>query len=863
MTAPPYDRDEVRAALNARASTVGARLLGEPNRVLSNGHELRWGTKGSFSLKISGDKVGMWFDHEGQGGGDLLDLIARERGCDFPSALAFGADLVGIKPRAPNGKGHYPNPRPPIIAPEPEPKHIAATPTEARTVPATLPLWTPPDEHSRPKFIGDPAIPPKYGSEMRRHVYMRSDVPVQIKIKQKTAPAWLPYYRVRNAHGTLGWQAKKPIDYRAVPYVGAVDPFDPALADDRIYWTEGEKDADTLGKINAPAFTFGGVGDGLPAGAEQFVVGRHVVILSHNDPQARDQKGALRFHPDGRPVMPGQDHAERKAELCYLVTASVRVVHFPELLEKGDVSDWIAQGHGLEELESRVDAAPLWQPRGSAAGPAPLPPITADAAALTAPTEQPPAPDQTEIEIARLAGLKLIDYERDRIAAAERLGIRVTILDKLVEAARPRSATPQGQGRALSLPEPAPWSSPVDGANLLTDLSDLIRRHVVMSRAAADAAGLWVVHTHAFEAAQIAPRLLIKSPEKQCGKSTLLHVLQHLAYRPLPTSNITAAALFRMIEVARPTLLIDEADTFLPANEEMRGIINSGHTQASAHVTRTVGDDFEPRQFSTWASMAVAAIGKLPGTIEDRGISLQLRRKRRDERVEPLRRKRVGHLQDGASRASRWVKDNIAAIAEMDPECPDELHGRAADNWEPLFAIADRAGGDWPARARSAALELSADSAADRDSIGTMLLGDIRAEFEAKGVDRFSGDDLTAHLIGLEDRPWPEFNKGKPLTKATLARQLGKFKILSGTIRLPDGRTPRGYYLASFDDAFARYLPPKSATVPQPHSHGHRGTFQSATEVSDVAVSKVPQPYSHGHCGTVAHLEGEAGERGQ
>ena len=467
------------------------------------------------------------------------------------------------------------------------------------------------------------------------------------------------------------------------------------------------------------------------------------------------------------------------------------------------------------------------------------------------------------IEIARLAGLKRIDYDRERTEAAKRLGIRAPILDKLVEAERPKSNVPQGQGRALVIPDPALWPHAVDGAELLADISDLIRRHVVMSHAAADAVALWIIHTHAFDAAQIAPRLLIKSPEKRCGKTTALMVIQNLVYRPLPTSNITTSALFRTIEAVRPTLLIDEVDTFLSTNEELRGIINSGHFQATAHVTRTVGDDFEPRQFSTWAPMATSGIGKLPETIEDRGIAINLRRRRRDEHVQRLRFDRVDHLKEGASRAFRWAKDHRAAIANLDSEIPEALHDRAADNWRPLLAIADCAGGEWPARARKAALELSADSAADQDSTGTLLLADTRAAFEAKSGDRISGDDLTAYLVGLDDRPWSEFNRGKPLTKPTLARLLGKYKILSGTIRLSDGRTLKGYYRSSFDEAFACYLSPKNVTPSQAYSPNGCDTFQNVTGKEGVTLSKASQAYSPNGCDSVTLLKGENGDNVQ
>jgi putative DNA primase/helicase len=473
--------------------------------------------------------------------------------------------------------------------------------------------------------------------------------------------------------------------------------------------------------------------------------------------------------------------------------------------------------------------------------------------------------DPDKAEIARLARLAPIDYERQRMEAAKRLGIRAGLLDTLVKAERPPDETTRGQGRAVQIPDPEPWPAPVQGAELLTEIVSIIRRYVIMPPAAADVVALWVVHTHAFDAAQIAPRLLIKSPEKRCGNTTLLTLIANLARRPLPTSNITPPAIFRTIELIRPTLLIDEVDTFLSANEEMRGIVNSGHTQAIAHVTRTVGEDFEPRQFSTWAPMATAGIGKLPGTIEDRGIAVTLRRRRKDskdEQIERLRFDRVEHLKETARRAFRWATDHHAALIGADPAVPNELHDRAADNWRPLLAIADRAGGEWPGRARQAAIRVSAESADDQDSIGIMLLGDIRDAFEARAVDRISSDDLTAYLLGLDARPWPggtEFNKGRPLTKSTLARLLTSFGIPSGTIRISEGLTLKGYRLAGFNDAFDRYLPHRNVTTSQAYSRNGCDAFGNVTSGEAVTFPETSQAYSRNGCDVVTFLSAKNG----
>lgn len=463
-----------------------------------------------------------------------------------------------------------------------------------------------------------------------------------------------------------------------------------------------------------------------------------------------------------------------------------------------------------------------------------------------------------DAEIRRLAELPLGEYEKRRAAASQQLGYRASILDKAVNAMRHQIEPENGQGSPLSLPEPEPWPDPIDAAALLNDISLAILRHVVMPKAAADAIAAWVLHTYTLDAAPTAPRLRIKSPEKRCGKTTLLSTISYLVMRPLLASNISPAALFRVIEAARPTMLIDEADTFAANSDDLRCIVNSGHTRSAAYVVRTVGEDFTPRKFSTWSAMAIAAIGKLPATIEDRSISINLRRRRLEEKVERLHPERIVDLQRMARRAARWAADCMIQLTSADPQIPDELNDRAADNWRPLLAIADAAGGDWPARAGSAALELSSDNS-DQDSVGTLLLHDIRAAFEAKSVDRISGDELTAYLINLDDRPWPEFTRGRPLTKATLARQLGRYKILSGTIRLPDGQTLRGYYLSSFTDAFARYLSVQTVTPPQLNNNGRCDALQSVMLKADVTVSKSQKPNNHGYCDDVAFQKGDAG----
>jgi Protein of unknown function (DUF3631) len=417
------------------------------------------------------------------------------------------------------------------------------------------------------------------------------------------------------------------------------------------------------------------------------------------------------------------------------------------------------------------------------------------------------------IEIARLAALPPIECDRELPEAAARLGCRVPTLRRHVEIARGDTGdTSAGQGRALDLSAPEPWPELVDGAELLTALAAAIRRHVVLGTSEATATALWVVAAYAFDAFTIFPRLLVTAPEKRCGKTTLLDVLSRLVPKPLGTSNITAAALFRVIEAVRPTLLLDEADTYARGNEELRGVLNAGHRHDGA-VIRTVGDDHEPRQFSAWAPVALAAIGGLPGTVEDRSVIIGLRRRRPDEAVAPLRLDRTGELDELARKVVRWSADHAGELGQADPAMPAVIINRAADNWRPLIAVADLAGGEWTQRARDAAAELSGGD--DLESIRVTLLADIRAAFTTKSADRMSSEEMAAQLGTLDDRPWPEYRAGRPITKAQIARLLKPLHISPGTIRLADGRTAKGYYLSAFADAFVRYLLQQNVTTSQ------------------------------------------------
>jgi hypothetical protein len=372
----------------------------------------------------------------------------------------------------------------------------------------------------------------------------------------------------------------------------------------------------------------------------------------------------------------------------------------------------------------------------------------------------------------------------------------------------------QHQGRPVIFDDPEPWPENIDGASLLDDAVSILRRFVVLPRHAAEAVALWILHAHALEAFSISPLLTINSPTKRAGKTLVLEVVSLLVPRRLFTSNISPSALFRVVDGFTPCLLIDEADTFLRDSDELRGILNASHRKASAYVVRCVGDEHETAFFVTWCPKAVALIGKLPGTLEDRSILISMKRKAPKEDVEMFRADRAAlELPDFKRKALRWAADNVDALRKADPKTPSVLNDRAADNWRPLLAIADLAGMAWPDAARAAAEKLSGSVDEGENSAAIQLLADLKTIFEERG-DRLPSSMICEALADMENRPWPEWRRGKPITQRQLAKLLSSFDIAPLTIRTASG-TPRGYLVGQFTDPFSRYLALRSATPQQ------------------------------------------------
>ena len=481
-------------------------------------------------------------------------------------------------------------------------------------------------------------------------------------------------------------------------------------------------------------------------------------------------------------------------------------------------------------------------------------------------TAQDAAPTADDLEVARLASLSTLEYAKSRKAAASKLGVGLRDLDAAVHGQRKKEAKDDGQGTTITFEDIIPAYEPVNGEDLADRLTQLFKRFAVLPTHGEAVLVLWTFFTYCLDLFQIAPRLDLSSPEKRCGKTVTLGLLKQLTFHAVLASNITPAAIFRVIAAHKPTLLIDEMDTFIEANEELRGILNSGHTRDAATIIRCDGDTHEPKCFSTWAAMAFAHIGKIPDTLEDRSIRLPMRRKLPGERVASLRQTGQAAValqaETGAlvRQIARWVEDHQAKIALANPSPLAGLGDRAMDNWMPLLSIAEVLGGTWPERARQAALALSGQAATDNESLKVELLRDIQGVYHDNGRDRLASADLCNLLVLLEERPWGTWKHGKPMTPVQLSRLLKPFGVASKTIRLEGQGTARGYHLEDFADAFDRYIP--SLTQENPLSKRHSDTtrsqsgddplFQGDTEGACVTSENGLNPAPRAECCTVA-----------
>jgi hypothetical protein len=502
---------------------------------------------------------------------------------------------------------------------------------------------------------------------------------------------------------------------------------------------------------------------------------------------------------------PGRKHAADIATSCHSAGLNVKVVTLPDLPPKGDVSNWLDAGHTKDELLALMQATPLYVP--------------SDTSGQSQETHEPP-------------------HASDAASAP-------------------------------SAEAPGAPTAEIDLASLLDETRTYLRRYVVLTNNQAIELALWVAHTHAFKACECTPYQQVTSATARAGKSRLLEALEQVVARAWYTCRTTSSALVRKIDAEGSTLLLDESDTAFSAEKEyaegLRGILNSGYRKGGAYtVCVGQGTKITARDFSTFGAKAIAGIGKLPDTVADRSVRIELRRRTRAEPCEKWRhRDGRAHARPIRERLAIWAAQAIPVLRDARPDMPSSLGDRQQDVWEPLIAIADLAGGDWPSRARAAAVELSG-SLEDAD-IKVELLHDIEpilAELPPT-KDTIASAVLVEKLIANEDRPWATWRHGeKPITQRGLANLLKPFGIVVGQYNV-NGKSERGYRRDAFDDAFSRFPPPQAGLRDQPNNDGPESQKTSGIGQSDDPACKTQkEPENIGDI-PPSHLETRVSESGE
>ena len=373
---------------------------------------------------------------------------------------------------------------------------------------------------------------------------------------------------------------------------------------------------------------------------------------------------------------------------------------------------------------------------------------------------------------------------------------------------------------------PAPWLDPsavpdperVNPLNLIIYLLeqyiDLRGRHEYI------AVGLWVLHTHVYNQFMVTPRMALRSPTAGCGKTQLIDVLTKLTARPAKFDLITTAAIFRLIDESHPTLFIDEADNLgiaLQPNGRLRAVFNSGH-RSGGKVALMEGGHL--RDFSTFAPLLLAlpdAMHGLPRTLNSRCITLMMRRSDGRSQLRRFEPYRPDVALDAAYKQILLWRNDVEL--DPDPEMPEGIHNRLADNWRPLLSIADSLGFGDEARE---VMAIFARNFQDADA-RILLLGDIRKVFDTKAVDRLPSITILEALYAFDDADWNEFRgirgdqSPHKLKVGELAGMLRDFGIRPRSIwplnRTAESKSSKGYSRAQFEEVWRVYCTEDGTTA--------------------------------------------------
>ena len=574
-------------------------------------------------------------------------------------------------------------------------------------------------------------------------------------------------FRQRKPNDAGGWTWKLE-DVRRVLYK-LPELIEGIAAGHPVYVPEGEKDVLTLNRLGVVATTNPGGAGKWRSEYSEALRGADVVLIPDHD--------------DG-----GWEHVNQIGAQLQGIAARVRVLMLPGLAPKGDVSDWIAGGGTREQLDELVAHAPDWK----------------SPQATTIPDKAKATASEDEL-IANLAKMEPgIQFGRERKKLIKQFDCLASDIDAAVKAYREDAEVAPLYGHWLV----EPWPETVEGDSLLRDIIRRIHRHVVISHDGALVIALWLMMAWVHdEIATHSPILNINSAEPESGKSTTMGLIAFLMPKCIASVEVSEAAIYRAIKRWEPSFCFDEFDSILADDSKagLRSVINSGHTRGQG-VLRCIGDDKVPELFPTFAPKAIGMVGrKLPPPTLSRCIFVELRRRKKDERIEKFNHRDDSELADLRCRLRRWAIDNQDILRDAKPSMPDELQNRRADNWQLQLAIADLCSGveDFGDKARAAAVKI--EGKADSRTVNVHALAAIKVVFESTEDDAISSEDLIQKMTADPDSEWAEWKAGKEISQAQLARLLKRYGIIPERVQVGKKRV-RGYLRAHFVDAWETWL---------------------------------------------------------
>ena len=325
----------------------------------------------------------------------------------------------------------------------------------------------------------------------------------------------------------------------------------------------------------------------------------------------------------------------------------------------------------------------------------------------------------------------------------------------------------------------------------------------------------WTLHTHCFAAAGATPYLFVHSPEKQSGKSLCLQLLNLLCADPWFSAAVSPAVLVGKITARRPTVLLDDCHTIFSPASRVRacGLLAQGARQGG---TFSLSRQSVIHDLDVFCPKALAGDFLLPANIAEHFIPIALLQ---NFDYGYFRRFRLPEAREMAlpivESLKAWAADHLDALKHAPPFPYDDenfynhFSPRQQDLLEPLLQIAYLFGGDWPSRLISALDAIFRNDLLHR----VYLLSDIRDLFEEEQVQKLPSREILTYLNTLEERPWKEWNNGRPMRAPDLAQMLLRWGIKVRNQRHDSGVRGQGYDINDFKDHFYGWLREHDARI--------------------------------------------------